>query len=167
MLNIRKSLKINKVFKNLAFLKQSIFSFTRGRDDRSESHTPGHPSGKIDSEGHPLKSDNKPDMRFKDNNPDAGNPKYDNDRRGESKDVNSQDHYVKSDGTPDLRYKENNPDAGIPGHKNDHRGEFSGEFDKQGHHLKSNRSHDMRFKENRESGIESPEQEANTHGRKK
>ena len=61
-----------------------------------------------DTEGHHLKSDGDYDMRFKENNPNAGNPGNSDDHRGEfSGNYDKEHHHLKQDGRHDMRFKEN------------------------------------------------------------
>jgi hypothetical protein len=67
----------------------------------------------VDSQGHHIKSDGEYDMRYKENNPDAGNPGQTGDNRGQfSGNFDTSHHHLKTDGTHDMRFKENK-DSGI------------------------------------------------------
>ena len=129
---------------NLILLKNRYFSFSnvnKGQNTSTDSSTPGHHSGNFDKKGHHLKSDLTHDMRFKENNADAGRA------GGMARGAEISDN------------KSTNQQGQTQSSHN--KGEFSGKFDKQGHHLRSDGKHDLRFKEN------SQEDEAtNSTGRK-
>jgi hypothetical protein len=93
-----------------------------------KSGTQGEFSGNFDKEGHHLKSDGTPDMRFKENI---------DEYRGQG--------YEYTTSQSRLRGSSSNM-----GEKSGAQGEFSGNYDREGHHLKADGTPDMRFKENRE-----------------
>ena len=93
-----------------------------------KSGTQGEFSGIFDKEGHHLKSDGTPDMRFKENI---------DEYRGQGYEYTTSQSKVRGSGSK-------------IGEKSGAQGEFSGNYDQEGHHLKSDGTPDMRFKENRE-----------------
>jgi hypothetical protein len=141
-----------------------------------------------DKQGHHLKSDGSPDMRFKENRDELsgqgyeyttsrqkgsrGGSQYGSGTGGRNEGyTDDQGHHLKSDGSPDMRFKENRDELSGQGYeyttsrpkssqsrsrgrssprKSGRQGEFSGQFDREGHHLKENGTPDMRFKENRD-----------------
>ena len=101
-----------------------------------KSGTQGESSGAYDKEGHHLKSDGTPDMRFKENREEFGGQGYEYTSPIRLKTPISQ-----------LKQEETAEESQVL--KSGRQGEFSGQFDKQGHHLKASGTPDMRFKENR------------------
>lgn len=98
----------------------------------------GEFSGAYDKEGHHLKSDGTPDMRFKENREEF---------EGKGFEYTSPKRIGRQTTSREEDEGSRYPGRGL---KSGRQGEFSGEYDKQGHHLKADSTPDMRFKENRE-----------------
>jgi hypothetical protein len=100
----------------------------------------GEFSGAYDKEGHHLKADGTPDMRFKENREEFEGKGFEYTspkRTGRQTPLKQEDEVGSRSQTPRRL-------------KSGRQGEFSGAYDKSGHHLKADRSPDMRFKENRQ-----------------